>query len=185
MPQSTPGNVLTVQPDGFSVAAEPPAGGSASSIGQYSASAGTNSFDTTAGANFVAASGTFFIETSAGDFLALTEEGCVVTYNGADAQRFSVRLFASVTQTTPVAAAFAFLGVDHSGDLLGQPGATTFQGIQETQLGSAGEIVGFGTERVVSLAPGETVQPVLALDPITPGTAVSIFRLTMVVEPVR
>jgi len=115
--------------------------------------------------------------------LALTAAGCRVTYTGAP----SVWLVTLCCGLTPLSAfvgqVFPFLGIDHNGDLLGgltdqaNPNPYTL----DTVL-NPGDVQAITVVRLVTLASGDTVQPVCGATPAT-ATDISPDTLLMTFQP--
>jgi hypothetical protein len=170
MPQSTPGNVLTVQADGVSVAAEAPPSSMGLPIGQMVVNvAQAVTFDAQANNDSLRASiGSDFAYSGASEF-TLSANG-LLTYTGPDVWCLaSLNLCWFCAMVLFQNADFA-TGIAHNGDLLG---LTCFGDAQSTAGVCGINYGGISTpalllsQRLVQLTSGDTLQVVMGQD--SPG----------------
>lgn len=140
-----------------------------------------NLFPTSGTVNYRASTGVAFAETLGHADWTLTPGGCLYTYNGA-AARYLAILTASVN---PTANAFIYhelnLGIDHNGDLIGSSCAANVTPGCNCLFWPAGDqqFKTMVSQRVLALAPGDTVQPCGGVETTGPNTNVDIIRLTL------
>lgn len=149
-----------------------------SNAGQMLATVNTNTFNTSAAANtFAAVGGAGW--SYAGD-AQFTRAGAVLTYAGVIPRRFSLR--AIVSCHVPAAPGSVSCGIAVNGDLLGQAVASALDFSTGGQAGFAESVVGatmnISVERLVTLAPGDTVQ--LAGATTVAGSNITIDRASLV-----
>ncbi len=96
-----------------------------------------------------------------GSGFTLNTTGCILTYTGSEPKTFLVVGIAS--NSTPFAAALGSWGIAHNGDLIGQAilgGQTGPTGCCLQNFPDTNEQFMTSTQRRVTLAPGDTIQPV-------------------------
>ncbi len=107
----------------------------------------------------------------------LTAAGGVMTYNGAIATRALVTFTGSVYVVDVEGAGTVWGAIAQNGDLVGvDPTASFTPGTQTTETGGTNFPQAIGSQRLIDLSPGDTLQIVLATDT---GFNLSLSRATL------
>lgn len=136
-----------------------------------------NGTDASASANWLAPNTSAFAQQAGAGLWTLTPLGCLLTYHGPEASYF-VRLFATVTFPSPNTVNCV---VDHNGDITGaDAGFAEGEEFLESELADSTQSYIVSSERLVTIAPGETMQPKFRF---SGGSDLIIERLTLAANP--